>query len=266
MSEERNAEYDVAVPVERGCGRRQAGGIYLEVGLAPGGQPTEHFLCDPPVPLDAAQIGLAPQGVILFDTHKGTHVLDWVGSVFYPNVADFVEEVRRFGLSRRAQRNIDFSRLAPGASILLAHSRAVIADPLPYYRQWSADHGLAPFPCPKGNETHANYPVTLASVGRATPQCTCAGIWWQDIEDGKSAICDSQHGTRCHSAVTRTMPSFGYSGHAPADGVVGAYELGIFMRLPLSRIVVVNDPEGGTHEQAMQAASRSGLPIALVEE
>src|SRR4030095_13665604 len=54
-----------ALAVRRGCGTRQAGGIYSECGLSRNGRPLEDFLFDPPTPLalDALQaMGITPAG------------------------------------------------------------------------------------------------------------------------------------------------------------------------------------------------------------
>lgn len=46
-----------------------------------------HFLCDPPVLVDDWH--LSPVGVQLIERNGITHIIDWVGSMYYPNVADF---------------------------------------------------------------------------------------------------------------------------------------------------------------------------------
>ena len=40
-----------AVPEPRGCGDREEGGVYAESGISASGNPLEHFLFDPPLPL-----------------------------------------------------------------------------------------------------------------------------------------------------------------------------------------------------------------------
>src|SRR6185437_5819582 len=40
-----------AIPEERGCGDREACGLYVESGAGPRGQPFEFFMIDPPQPL-----------------------------------------------------------------------------------------------------------------------------------------------------------------------------------------------------------------------
>jgi hypothetical protein len=94
----------------RGCGTRVKGGIYAECKLSPFGMPIEHFLIDPPNPIPD-DLGLTPVGVKLFERDGVFHILDWVGSAHYKNVADFIEETRNFGASRRLSKSTDFSKL-----------------------------------------------------------------------------------------------------------------------------------------------------------
>lgn len=122
-----------AIAVPRGCGpARDEGGIYAEVGLSPVGLPLSFFLVDPPIPVSCAALGLTPVGVTLIEREGVTHVLDWVGSTHYPNVADFVEETLLFGLSRRLPQTLDFARLGPLSRIILVHGRAHIDNAWQY--------------------------------------------------------------------------------------------------------------------------------------
>ncbi len=116
-----------AVGGERMCGAgRTAGGVYLECGLSAGGRPIEEFLIDPPVPVNPDDLGLSHIGVMI--TNEG-HVIDWIGESHYPYPADFVEEVRRMGVSRKVSQTTDFSKLAPGAMLIFAHAKAVCLNP-----------------------------------------------------------------------------------------------------------------------------------------
>src|SRR5205823_11234312 len=112
----------------RGCGYRQPGGAYFAIPLGPGGRPIEEFLIDPPIVIDPARLGLASVGVTLIERDGVTHVLDIVGREHYPTVAAFIDEARRLGVSRRAPRTIDFSRITPASRLLLAHAHADIAN------------------------------------------------------------------------------------------------------------------------------------------
>ncbi len=250
-----------ALPIRRGCGRRVRGGIYLEVGLGPGGRPVEDFLIDPPLKLGPealTALGVHPVGVSLVERQGATHVLDWVGSEHYPNVADFVEEVRVAGLSRRLSRSLDFSRLGPGSRILLIHARAWIDNAQEYYRSL-AEGAPRPYQqpgarrCPRRLPGHDNW---------SNPPTMCAQLWWQDVAGGHPVDDNPFRGPR---TTVREMPAFSYLGLRPPDGVEARYTPAIFASFPVSRLVVISDPAGG-HEEPLRAASRAHLPVELEEE
>jgi len=234
-----------AFPIPRGCGERKQGGIYGECGLSPFGRPLEDFLMDPPVPIDVAALGVSPIGVtLLADPATGaTHILDWIGETYYPNVTDMLEEVRRFGLSRRLPRTLDFSRLDGQSRLLLVHRRALLLDPAPYL----ADRQRA---CPKELPEHAS---------PAAPTPHCAALWWEDVRHGEpEARPDPRQ-------VRRSMPSFSYLARCAPAAASDRSAPAIVASFPLSRLVVIDDPEGGTHEAALAKASAAHLPVELEE-
>lgn len=223
---------------ERGCGKRQKGGVYAEVPLSPFGKPVEEFLLEPPVELDVEQLGLSPIGVKLLERDGITHVLDWVGESHYPNVADMVEEIRNLGLSRRLPRTLDFSRLTAGSRILLVHRRAFV-------RNWADVVGAPAAPCPKRREVEHEI-----DHEETTP---CVGVWWRDLEGLEE------------DGLTRKMPAFDYTGSAPA--VPAEYgRPALFASFPIVNLAVIRDPEGKTHESALELADLAGLPVNLEEE
>lgn len=230
-----------AVPVVRGCGRRIAGGIYVECGMSAGGKPVEFFLMDPPTPLPQG-LTIAPQGVSWVQRDDVWHLVDWVGSTHYPNVADFLEEVRRFGLSRRIPKGEPFERITMESRILLVHARAIV-EPVEEYRPRDG----APFSCPKHIREHE------------TTSTRCAGLWWEDIEGGE--VVDEEVGI-----CLRRMPSFTYGGKARREGLRPGYAAGFFASFPLSRLVVVRDTAAEAHVDAYEKAGRARLPVVVVDE
>ena len=113
-----------------GCGVRSPGGVYLVTSLGDGGVPLRECVLDPPIPVDATAVGLSPQGMAVARTSAGsTRVLDWIGEGFYPNCADYVEEVALFGSSRRVPRTFDFDLLTPKSQHVLVHPRAIVTNP-----------------------------------------------------------------------------------------------------------------------------------------
>jgi hypothetical protein len=115
--------------IVRGCGKRKQGGVYLECGMSDDprfGKPLEYFLVDPPKAFEP-DIKL---GVELVEGQDGhTHIIDWIGSEHYPFATDFLEEVRRFGLSRRVSPHLDYSRLSVGSKIIIVHAKGKLKNP-----------------------------------------------------------------------------------------------------------------------------------------
>jgi hypothetical protein len=111
----------------RGCGdTREAGGLYLEVGLSAIGRPFESFVLDPVVPLHPDDLlGIPRVGITLVAGPDGiTHAIDWVGESFYPFATDFLEEGRRKGFSRKIPPQVELERFEPGKSrVYFLHAR-----------------------------------------------------------------------------------------------------------------------------------------------
>lgn len=159
--------HDTSAPLvtsgtRRGCGYRQPGGAYFAVPLGPGGRPVEEFLIDPPVVIDEpARLGLAAVGVALIERDGVTHVVDLVGREHYPTVASFVDEARRLGISRRAPRTIDFTRVTASSRLLLAHAHGDVAN-------------AVEFPCDR------RCPCRVAEHLAPGFAEMCARLWWEE--------------------------------------------------------------------------------------
>jgi len=249
----------LSTPAARGCGKRKAGGVYIDMGLVPAGtpgaRPVDDFLIDPPVRVSDQMrddLGVKPVGVTLVDMNGVTHVIDWVGESFYPNVADYVEEVKHLGLSRRCELAADeYARLTRDSQIILVHPRAWID-------QFAAlseaviveenDRQDILWHCPKN--THRE------SVEASLESC-CLGLAWCDLVD-------------CDEDGERAMPSFSYTGTPHAifeDELTLTYTPAIFAQFPISQLVVVRDSEDPDREErAHERASRADLPVYRVEE
>lgn len=125
-------DFPKADPVPRGCGDREPGGVYAECGLSPRGRPLEEFLIDPPLPVPAGLDlvnkpqtwqRMLPSGEPALD-EEGLPIYDlliWVGAEHYPYCPDFLEEVKRYGASRRLNPNLDLSLLSGSSRMVLAH-------------------------------------------------------------------------------------------------------------------------------------------------
>lgn len=242
---------NAAIPVERGCGRRMKRGIYAELGLSPFGRPVEDFLMDPPVSVEGLDI--AAQGVTWIERDGVWHLIDWVGSNHYPNIADFVEEIRNFGLSRRLPSNIDFGRLGITSRLIAVHARAIIENEA-VRRGYRASYD-APYVCLRGIEDHQ----------KGVPE-TCASMWWEDVEGVKEVDIVTSDGEV--KGLVRTMPSFSYTPKKARPEVQGRiYRPAIFGSFPIGRLVVVNDPDAPEETgRVMLKASASVFDVDLVEE
>jgi hypothetical protein len=237
--------------VMRGCGRRVAGGVYLEVGTVGEGEgyPIEHFLLDPP-PLVPDALAVTPRGLHLIERGGIWHVVDHVGSESYPNVADFIEEVRHFGVSRRAQKNLDFSKLTSQSRMIFVHARAYIAN----WKQYD---------CAKCPKAECACVVCDEKLHRGADSF-CAEVWWRDVEGGES---QPQFVPRERTTqVRRHIGDVTYHGRSRDAKIVPRYHTAFFLSLPLGRIAVVRDALTDAH-QATTAAVREKLsPSIALEE
>jgi hypothetical protein len=231
---------------ERGCGRRAAGGVYAETRISrDGGQPLEFFLVDPPQAVDLNRLGLTAVGVRLVEIEGVWHIFDIVGEEHYPYPADYVEETRLKGASRRLSRNLDFSKLSPEGRLVLVHRKAIIQN----FHQYPQPPIVE---CPKMLAAHAVAPL----------EETCAGLWWHDIHAADGEL---QEGC----ILRKLAGSTEYYAHPRPHNMRPEYQHGIFMMLPITNLAVIrgrNAGEMAVAEQSFQAASKSGLPVYLEEE
>ena len=251
--------------VERGCGTRVVGGIYAESGMSPWGKPIGWFLCDPPRPLNGLR--LPARGVTLFADEHGTyHIWDMIGGEHYPHVADWVEETRRFGVSRRLPRTLDFSKLTADSQLIACHARA-------YFRRW--DVGLTGLQCVKDPALLNHY----EDAGWPEP---CAAMWWRHLDDRRLEDGTIQVPVECrvdgglldqgYTWVRRQMAAFSYHGWRLPKGVDVGFEPGVIGRFPLTGLSVVSG-NGRTDTQdservaaAYDAARQSGVGVRRVSK
>ena len=154
-------------PISRACGRRFRGGVYAETRLSEDGLPIEFFVVDPPIPVEISQLGLASIGAQLIEITYTHHIFDIVGQEFYPYPADYVEETRHLGASRRLPANLDFSRLGASSRLMLIHARAMIENFVEYPQppKLICPKGIAPHTCAP-NESR---PASKITVGEPSP-------------------------------------------------------------------------------------------------
>lgn len=232
--------------IPRGCGRRKAGGAYMECGGSPVGRPIEYFLLCPPKVVDPKELGITSVGVQLVELEGTWHVIDWVGEKYYPHVADFIEEVRRFGASRRLPKDLNYSKLTPESRMILLHPQAHIDEPEDYhkYRLGGKALDMEWDKCPK-DKIHSKSEM-------------CAGLWWEDVSHVVPYVKSTRIGDR-------EMPSFTYrAAWSPVSGKV-KHSLAMFAMLPITRLVVIQSKDG-SHERTFEAVSKSSIDHEIVEE
>jgi hypothetical protein len=106
----------LTAPCKRGCGsKRKEGGIYLCTGMSQYGSPIEDFIHDPVKPY-LEKYHRSPE--VIKEENGYYNVKMWVGSNYYKSPWFFVEETRRFGLSRHVSKNIPLEKLTPFMSMI----------------------------------------------------------------------------------------------------------------------------------------------------
>jgi hypothetical protein len=262
-------------PIKRGCGYRVAGGIYVEVPLAPPGQgtPLEKFLfCPPvshvpernedgtqkPVPIQQAW-GISPRGVTLIQMAGDWHVIDWVGRDSYPNAADILEETRSFGLSRRLELSEEeYSYLGPGSKILLAHAWGSKNNALEYIIRPPEEAK----PCPEDREEHRD---------RSSLMEMCSALHWEGIVGGSMLQADEEarsprdghHLDYAEERLRRReVGDTVYYAYAPPEGVSEAENtLALIAAFPIANLAVINHPSAEKEERSIKRATRSGFNV-----
>lgn len=230
--------------IERGCGVRIQGAAYWVAGSAGiGGAVVENFIVDPPVVIDEAALGLSAIGTHPVMRNGVTHLLDWVGSGHYPYVSDFVEEARRYGISRRLSAATRWDALTPASRLLLVHRDAWIEN-------WQEMRPVqrANYTCPRQISNHER------------AHSMCAGLWWEQQEVAEVEMSGRQW-RRQSSAATS------YQVRWPRNSLP-ITKSAIFMSVPLTRIEVVADTsEAQSHARLIgriQAANGNRYPVTLV--
>jgi hypothetical protein len=202
---------------------------------------------DPPVVIDPQAIGLQAVGVKMIERNGVFHVLDWVGTNHYPNVADFVEEAARHGVSRRMPSNLRFDLLTSASRLLLVHEKA-------YLEGRGQLLSTSPELCPGGNHTH--------QYGDAGIPPMCVRYWWDDLDQNSGTVMPNGREVRRelaggHSYIgrRRTQPLDQAPFRQPA----------IFASIVLDDLQLVRDPENQTDVPIGSALSALGVHYHTVD-
>lgn len=268
-------DFPKTVPVPRGCGVRSPGGVYLECGLSKNGSPLEAFLVDPPVPppkgkgkeelANKPQLWIrtarsnsddpATEYVVM---HPGTEqpivdILIWIGAEHYPHVADYIEEGRRYGFSRKLNPNLDLSQLTRSSRMILLH---------PYALNTLWEQQLRPLYCGKSMPGHASleedwegdedlesddlfHPFTEESSLPHTGPC----LWkcYDLIPQGASQEVVPDNAAR--PMYMRSVGSTDYAYHPTGESREGLRP-GIFATLPITGFALIQFDDGAVNERA----------------
>lgn len=215
------------------CGSgRTAGEMYLESGCQSGGANIEKFLVDVPMIVDPAEWGLSAIGITTFTDENGVvHVLDWVGESHYRAMADFIEEARLKGVSRKISPTNPIEGLTSESKLYLMHPKAAVTN---------ASALLTPpdFACPCGHNHR--------------PQDGCIGLGWhippndggngRKLAEGKS-----------YQVKTLLEPE-------------PEYALAVFMIAPITALTIIAHPDKDMQDAREKRARQSSLPVFISEE
>lgn len=245
---------NTTISTTRGCGTRDAGSVYLCLGIGPGGTLTIEDLILDPVKIWP---GNWQRGFKIIPNRGGWNDVGiFVGEEFYKSLYDFVEEARRYGISRKVPPTFPFEQLTPGLSrMIFIHSKA--------------------------------HPRFDYNIEVETPLCGCKffledpKLWAKTfpgyhpkIEKETKCTFAHQHlAGRIHKAGFNDygefeiqMPSFSYKGIYPiikpeAGQEDMTWDIGAFMSAPLSHVEMPKK----LNKSTAQRANKSGFETIVTD-
>ena len=255
------------------------GEIYVESGSLTGEKPIEYFIIDPPVEVgfsDQKVYGIKPRhnhekhkiactdSIVRESTGDNpmnfvNHMVSWVWQREYNNVSDLIENVRRFGITRRVGLE-NLQKMSRESLLVLVHSKG-------YIENWRK-YGNMLRPCPKTVNDCGTIPEShiLWGAGSNPPSTMCAGYWWGDIEGGRAV--DNGLPLSGNMVYRDFVPSdkeamAGYSTWSYvgfASPVEPKYSPAMVLRLPISRVLVSETLLPSVRE----ACENAGFPVEMV--
>lgn len=183
--------------------------------------------------------------------------LSYAGQVYNLSVAEdesycttyhTVHNCRRLGVSRRCEL-ADYSRLTSESRLVLIHQRAYIKNFAEYPEHFS-EQETGDFRCPR----------RFHLIGSLDEMC--AGLWRHDVVEGVER---DEAGSR--NQTSRLLECGAqYPCYSQPVEITPEYQYAIFAILPIGQIEVIEDPDDRTHEEKIERAGKSELPVSLVEE
>jgi hypothetical protein len=246
----------------RGCGTRSEGGCYLCLGIGSGGSLTVENLIIDPIKIWPGQW---QRGFKILPNKQGFNDVGiFVGEEFYPSLWDFVEEARRFGISRKVPPTFPFEQLTPGKSrMVFIHRKAY-----PKFDYMDADLGTGKISAPLSGCKMLWEPEIWK---RAFPG------WHPRIEkEGTFCTFSHQHfAGLIHNAAYDDkgqfeikMLSFSYSGFMPVvrnddagNRIKLEWQIGAFMVAPLSHLEMPKK----LNKSAAQRANKAGYEVIVTD-
>lgn len=259
----------------RGCGFRDIGACYLAFGIGPGGRPIEEFIIDPVLPWPSS----FQRGFKIIPASSGiNHVAIFVGEAYYASLWTFIEEARRFGISRKVPPTFPFHQLTPGRSMMFFIHPKACPKPgtTPYSLDRDPHHPLKGCKFYKEDqEVWEKNPIEFAGwhpsvrtkkeEGRQVTACTFAH---RDLacllhsEDEVEHLSGGQDGY----PFKIKAPSFEYTGNCPVlpnvlkGDKLENYGPGVFLKVPLTHVECRQ--KAGQWEQN---AKKAGYNVEVLE-
>lgn len=253
----------VEAPDGRGCGERKEGEAYACFGIGAGGRAIEDYIVDPV----RVWPGKFQRGIKILPRDPGDpgglcDLVVFIGAENYPSVWSYIQEAKRFGVSRRMPSNLPFERLTPERSkMVLVHSKAI---PLFDYSLNRPDQPLHGCKCGIQWWDAKMFGAAVPSgyhPGSAIPmeRCTFA---LQDL-----AVANHHRFERMGEGQFRIdTPSFAFEGYFPKVPDLREQRLtnqtwgtGIFMALPLTHFEFRNKAKKDVWERANAAGFKTAI-------
>lgn len=243
---------------KRGCGLPVKGGTYIYVDPSAFNEsPVFEMVLDQTVQVhDLTSWGISKVGMSLIPRPGKPHIMDlydWIGEESYPNVLDWIFEVKELGFHQKVHPTL-LQHLCEDSMYFAVHPKASYKEPANawYERLVHEDHPT----CFNGHEEHFQPPNNedkLNDLG------TCPGLWVSDIHYGTD--------TQPDRSTTRVMPSFEYKGFV--SETTHEYVPAIFFRVPIGKMaefLVYEDNETNAHEDALKELQKLDEKLQRVKK
>lgn len=254
----------------RGCGTRDPGACYICTGMSIFGRPVEEFVVDPVLPWP----GQFQRGFKIINSSSGiNHVAIFVGESFYASPWTFVEEARRFGISRKVPPTFPFQELTPGRSMMFfIHPKA--------YNTQKNNYVLDRDPCKpmEGCKFYHNDQEMWSKNDK-----DFGGGWHPSVGNRTKTPCTMGHrdlacffhsddeiewleSTENGYPFNIKAPSFSYTGLSPVlpnilkDEKLEGFTPGVFLKVPLTHVEACQ--KAGKWEKVAQKA---GFQVEILD-